>query len=257
MSRFNVSIPSSNRWLKSRSLEQLEPLQNEVDIFYYVPPEQESAYVKHMPSWVVVVPAGGYLHHARRSIIRDNLGEDVVMMDDDIPWFVGSLAAFPKYVTSHAPKTPKLNVLDVATLGFKVLDAEGLNAWGVYPVPYSGTALKPRVGVGTVYLCGGTIGLRVPADGMGFKGILHLKEDYEMSARLIDRDGAVVRLDCICPYTTVGAGSGGMSPFRTVENEGAAVEYLTRTWPQYFTQRADREGIPQVKMVTDVRWSYL
>jgi len=254
MERLSLAVPSSMRWHRTRTLEQLEEVSLRMDISYYVPIEQSARYRMAMPAWVKVVPRGGRAHQARTAIMEDHRGADVMMMDDDIPWFVGCLKVFPDKASEKAPKTPKLNAMEVGNMGFRALDITGLKAWGVYPVPYSGTALQPRIGVGEVFLCGGAFGLRVPSEGMGFSVDLHVKEDYEITARLLERDKAVVRLDCVCPYTVVGEGDGGMAEHRTSAAEELSVAYLTSQWPQWFTRRADRAGLPQVKFHNKVDW---
>jgi hypothetical protein len=251
----NIAIPSVNRASRAaRTLEQLDALQGRVNVRWYVRKDQAAEYRRHVPGWQDVISSGGLINVAVNNILSDYAGADVVMVDDDIPWYVGCRAVFAPR-PGNAPKTPKLTVLEAAQMGFGALDATGLHMWGQYPVPYSGTALKPRIGVGTVFLPGATMGVRVPSGGMPFTVELAIKQDYEMSAKAIDHWGAVVRLDLLAAYT-VGGGiaDGSMGGYRTPATEGHACQWLQQRWPHLFTPRADREGLPQVSMVTDVQW---
>jgi hypothetical protein len=127
----------------------------------------------------------------------------------------------------------------------------------VYPVAYSGLALKPRLGVGCLFLVGHTVGLRLKEASVP-ELQLPIKEDYELSAQYVEAHGAVVRLDCVCAYSISGKGTGGTSTYRNPKQEAEAAAYLLRTYPSMFTSKAnDRNGLKQIAMKGDVEWTTL
>lgn len=258
-----LAIPSAWRPSGGRTLEQLVPLEGQVDVTYWVPSEQYLDYRKRLPGWIRVSPAGGLLHVARGRIMEEHRGARVTMMDDDIPWYIGSRSVFTP-TDPRAPSTPHVNIVQLMERGWRSLEfAKALHpttqprAWGIYPVPYSGTMLKPRWGVGDLFLVGQTLACEVPSEGTGFLQHSMMKEDYEWTAHHLDRDGAVVRLDYVCAYSTVGTGAGGMEHQRTYESESAAVDYLLTTWPHRFRISKERKGLPQVALVGDAPVYYL
>lgn len=251
-----LAIPSAWRPHGGRTLEGLLPLEGQVDVTYWVPSDQYAEYRRNLPGWIRVSPKGGLLHIARGRIMEEFRGDRITMMDDDIPWYIGSNRVF-RPTDPRAPATPHVNIVDVMQRGWDALrvaqqmhhPAATPRAWGIYPVPYSGSMLKPRWGVGDLFLVGQTLACEVPSDGAGFEQHLMMKEDYEWTAHHLDRDGAVVRLDYVCAYSTVGTGKGGMEHQRTYEREAYAVDYLLGKWPTRFRHSKERKGLPQVALV--------
>lgn len=252
-----LAIPSAWRPHGGRTLEGLLPLEGQVDVTYFVPSDQYMDYRKRLPGWIRVSPKGGLLHITRGVIMEDHRGGRVTMMDDDVSWFIGSKDVF-RPTDPRAPSTPHVNIVQVMERGWRTLKmAQELHpdnaphAWGVYPVPYSGSMLKPRWGVGDLFLVGHTLACEVPSDGAGFTQHLMLKEDYEFTAHHLDRDGSVVRLDYVCAYSTVGTGAGGMEHQRTYEREAYSTDWLLAKWPHRFRHSKERKGLPQVALVGD------
>lgn len=257
MAMEKIAVPSSGRAGRARSLEQLIRLHERADVSWYVPAEEASAYEKALPWWMNVRPLTDChtVDVARNAIHSDYAGDRVVVMEDDVPWYVGSREVFePSLHPGSPPSSPRLNVLEVAALGWAAARRHDLSVWGIYPVAYSGLALKPRYGVGSLFLVGHTVGLDLRGD---FQPRLRLpiKEDYELTALAIEAEGAVVRLDCICPYSVSGKGAGGTNQYRNPQQEAEAADALLRRWPAMFEPKPGlREGLAQVKMVGPNVW---
>lgn len=260
-----IAIPSAHRADKrARSLEQLLELENvpAAEIVFYVPGDQALDYRRFLPGWISVYGVGDCIHvnTARNAILTDHMGGDIVIMEDDVPWYTGSRHCFAPTRYQSPPSSPRLHVLDVASIGFAALDAHGLTAWGIYPVAYSGTALKPRVGVGTLFLVGHTVGLRLSSREAveRYRLELPLKEDYELSALAVEHAGAVVRLDCIAPFSTSGKGTGGTNVYRERRIEADCARHLLDRWPNIFQPKtSERNGLAQVAMVGEVQWFHV
>jgi hypothetical protein len=198
-----------------------------------------------------------HVNVARNAIMADHAGGDVVIMEDDVPWFYGANKTFdPALRPGSAPASPRVLIDELSRMGFTALSATGLAMWGIYPVSYSGAALKPRLGVGSLFCVGHAVGLRLR--GWTPRLQMRIKEDYELSALAVERWGSVVRLDLIAPYSISGHGSGGTATYRNPALESDAVDELLTRWPHLFKDTGKlREGLRQVKMLAPepVRWT--
>jgi hypothetical protein len=246
----DIAIPSAYRAdKKARSLEQLSDVDG-TSVTFYVPDDQVGEYLRFLPKWVDVasVPNCDTVNVARNAIHSDYAGQRIVVMEDDVPWFVASRHCVDPRLHTGPPSSPRLTIVDVAKMGWAALDSTGAEMWGVYPVAYSGTALKPRVGVGSLFLVGHAVGLDL-RHGWAPRLELPIKEDYELTALALERTGRVVRLDLVAPYSTSGKGEGGTRVYRNPQQEAAAADALCARWPQWFTPKpTEREGLAQVAM---------
>lgn len=254
----NIAIPSAHRAdRRARSLEQLEHLEGRINVTFFVPEEQAAAYRRWLPGWMWVraVPACPTVDVARNAIHVEYAGSRVVVMEDDVPWYVGSRAVWDSRLhPGSPPSSPRLNVLEVAALGWAAAEKHGSLMWGIYPVSYSGLALKPRYGVGALFCVGHTVGLDLRS-GWEPRLSLPIKEDYELSALAVEADAGVVRLDAVSAYSVSGRGDGGTRVYRAAPMELQAAQDLMRRWPDLFAMKPGlRDGLPQVKMVGEVSW---
>lgn len=252
-----IAIPSafrSNGGLKTLAQVWDDP---RLSATFYVPDDQYAEYRRYLPGSISLegVRDSKTVSDARNAIMRDFAGSRLVIMEDDVPYFVGSRHCFAPTRHGAPPSTPRLHIYEVARMGFNAMDYWGTGIWGIYPVAYSGTQLKPRIAYGDLFLVGHAIGMDVPSAPPFLT--LPVKEDYELSAWAIDTYDGVVRLDCIAPYSTSGKGAGGTNVYRTPELERYCADMLMAKWPHLFHRKGSgkgRQGMAQVAIKGNVAY---
>ena len=219
-----VAVPSAGRAGQATTPQALAEL--DIDCTLYVPPQQIEAYKAAHPTANVVTDGGvAGIPQARSHILQQHAGQRMVMMDDDVPSLMGG------------------GIDTTIQEGFDALDRLGLTMWGVYPVANRGW-LKPRIAVGQMFLIGQMFGMDVPTNPPTLRA--PLKEDYELCAHILDKEGAVVRLEYVAPKSRNTVGAGGCQDYRDQALEHEACQYLLDRWPNRFRPARALQGRAQV-----------
>jgi hypothetical protein len=231
-----IAIPSYNRAsiLKSKTLAYL--LQEGFDpseiVVFVKNDEQKTLYQKEISTPVTWVVCNNQNLCDKRTFISHYfpLDEEIVAVDDDI-----------KTIKMLHPKPLR----EVLTTMFTLTRKEELTTWGIYPVNNL-FFCKERVVRGSCYLIGCFFGF-INKEHTVFPN-LYTKEDKWWSCYNIQKDGAVLRYEGICPDTTYYA-SGGQTGIRTLELEEEHSKDLEKLFPTLVKYKLKKNGHPDVDFV--------
>ncbi len=119
-----------------------------------------------------------------------SFGEELLLLDDDIKELIRLKPGEPK----QSEPIGREKFKQLIALGFAQARKANTIAWGVYPVanPYfmHPTVTNPSIIIGTVF------GL-IKTAGFNFDNSFTVKEDYELSCRIIRKYGALPRFNFV------------------------------------------------------------
>ena len=245
MSNYIIAIPSYNRYevISNKTLKTLQEgniSKNKIFIFV-ANKEQYKLYEENIDKKLYNKIIIGKLGITNQRIFISKyfpIGQYIVSLDDDIEE-VSKLRGTDKLV-----RIKDLNQLFVDA--YKLLRESGLYIWGIYPVrnPFF---MKSKITYDLKFIIGMMYGYINRHDKKLYPSILsESKEDYEMSVLYYKMDGGVLRFNNINPKTKFNA-EGGLGTDRYERNKNAA-EYLVSKYPDIFSLKYRKNGMPEVRM---------
>lgn len=259
MSNYVIAIPTYNRQdvVFNKTISTLlngGVLKSHIYIFV-ANNDQKRIYEEALPAnsyHQIVVGKKGIANQRKFIANYFKEGQYVISIDDDVEEFQILKGTTRKTITQKKRKNVNDKLVKMSNVhkffidAYKILKAEKLYIWGVYPVRNS-LFMYPRYTTDLRFIIGVTFGFIVRHERNlepSFRS--ETKEDYEQTILYYKKDGGVVRFNNIVPKTKFNS-PGGLGTDRFERNKSAA-EYLTQTYPDIVKRNDRPNGTPEVKL---------
>lgn len=241
-----VAIPSKSRPWKSKSKEFMK---NSGVLF--VPQSELDLYCKvYKPSEIVGVPNEVKGITATRNwILQQNIGEDVVFVDDDLMvtgfhhvGYGGDMykKKFIKFKTEE-------EVLWQFEKGFDTCKSLGWKIWGARTESMGLSARPEKPFQFRRYITASCMGI-VNDGTMMFDERFRVKEDYEIGLRHIQMFGGVLGIDYFVWQNSHWTDEGGCKDYRSDKVERDCINLLIKMYPQYIQSVSNKKSQYSIKL---------
>ena len=226
------AIPSYNRpeKLKKTTLAYLfsENIEAE-DIYVFLKDEEQLALYKRSIdenlNWIVCNTTN--LKDKRQFIIDFFPDKEIIVsLDDDI-----------KRLKMLEPRSLKCLLAEL----FTALVENNCSIWGIYPVNNL-FYCKERVKIGKQFICSNFYGF-INNKSVKYTINAGCKLDIWLSCYLSEKEQRLLRYEGACPDTTYFA-KGGLSDFRTFEQEVSACNQIVKEYPHLVSYAVKKDGHP-------------
>lgn len=240
-----IAIPSKSRPFKSKSKEILK------SGMLFVPQMEVDDYCKIYPaSDIVGVPDDVRgITKTRNWILKQNIGEDVVFVDDDLQQtgyhhcgYGGDMykKQFIKFKTEQEVVYQFEKAFDlVKSLGWKI--------WGC-KTESMGLSCRPEKPFNfRRYITASCMGI-VNDGTMFFDENFPVKEDYEIGLRHIQQFGGVLGIDYFVWQNSHWKDEGGCRDYRSDQMERECINRLIKMYPQYIQSVSNKKSQYSIKL---------
>lgn len=227
-----IAIPSKSRPFRSKSKELLS------EGVLFVPENEEKDYRKIYNEVVPVPMSVKGITATRNWILRENLGEDVVFVDDDL-----KQCAYWTDKAGGGRKSLKMSELEVMSEFqklFELTKSLGYYIWGVKTENSKISQHDEKPFLFQSYITASCMGI-VNVGEIFFDEEFKVKEDYEIGLRHIQKYGGIVKAGHFCWENEHWGLNGGCGDYRTNKMEEECINKLIRKYP-LFVKRVERKN---------------
>ena len=239
-----ICIPSYKRFksLQKHTLQMLQDnnIPNE-KIKIYVAPEDYEEYKGLEDKYKIVVGEKG-INNQRHFILNDNIGENVVMIDDDILYLLRK---------DENREKKFFNLEEIIIKGFEECKKEGTKLWGVYPAS-NGYFMRETITTDLKFIIGTLQGIINDDDKHKLDWYCDQCEDYARSIHYYLLYGKVVRINYICPESRYYLEPGGLQSIYTKEERRLIAETkfkeLANKYPHLCRFYTKKDGLANIRL---------
>lgn len=211
-------------------------------IYVFVIDNEYEEYKKALPNCNIVV--GRFSAKNNKNYILDYFKDNqyILQLDDDIK---------DLYEAIDKKTLKSISNLDnIVREGFRIIELEKCNIYGVYPIKNAGFMFgnKHKVSQSLNYCCGAVLLLK---NHRLNKRKLNLVEDFEFSLRNYIEFGKILRNNRICVEANQYTYDGGLqfNNNRNKQNKLIEIQKLIREYPQYVKLVRKNNGQPDIRFL--------